>query len=157
MRKDCTEPDMGQGSRWHSSEGYTAVSGLGVIEVIERSAGDCTSEAADIGQHTTPRTKWLAAKPEYCSGILLATAAPDLQRVAGYMCAGLGIAAAAAVEAAAAVAVDLRILHFARAGIDCIVRGNDWTKAAGIGRPGSKTLCRGSGCGRARPSRGGAT
>lgn len=53
MRMDYTELDTGQGSRWHNSEDCTAVSGLAVIEAIERSAGDCTSEAAGIGQHTT--------------------------------------------------------------------------------------------------------
>ena len=90
-------------------------------------------------------------KQDYCSGILLATAVPDHQWAAGCMYAALGIAAV--VEAAAAgPAAGLGILHFALAGIDCIDRialGNDWTKAAGIGRPGSKTFCRGSGCGRA--------
>ena len=53
MRMDCTEPDTGQGSRWHNSEDCTAVSGLVVIEAIGHSAGDCTSEAAGIDQHTT--------------------------------------------------------------------------------------------------------
>jgi hypothetical protein len=156
-RTGCTEPDMGQSSRWHSSGDYTAVSGLVVIGVIERSAGDCTSEAAGIGQHTTKRTKSLAVKQDCCSSILLATVVPDHQQVAGCMYAAQGIAAAAA-EAAAAVAVaGLRILHFALAGIDCIDPGNDWRRAAGIGRPGSKTFCRDGGCSRARPSRGVAT
>lgn len=156
---DCTEPDMGQDSRWHSSEDYTAVSGLAVIVVIERSAGDCMSEAAGIGQHTMMRTKSLAVKQDCCSSILLVTAVPDRQQAVGCMCAAQGIAAAAAaVEAAAAVAVaGLRILHFALAGIDCIDPGNDWTRAAGIGRPGSKTFCRDGGCGRTRPSRGDVT
>jgi hypothetical protein len=125
-----------------------------VIEATEHSAGDCTSEAAGIGQHTTLKRKSLAAKQDCCSSILLATVAPDRQRAAGYKYAVRGIVAAAAEEAAAAVAADLRILHFALAGIGCIDRGNDWTRAAGIGRPGSKTLCRGSGCGQATPSRG---
>ena len=49
----CTEPGMGQGSRWHNSEDCTAVSGLAVIEATGHSAGDCTSGAAGIGQHTT--------------------------------------------------------------------------------------------------------
>lgn len=90
-------------------------------------------------------------KQDYCSGILLATAAPGRQWPAGCMYAALGIAAV--VEAAAAgPAAGLGILHFALAGIGCIDRialGNDWTKAAGIGRPGSKTFYRGSGRGRA--------
>jgi len=74
------------------------------------------------------------------------------------MYAGQGtVAAAVAAEVVAVVAAELGILHFARAGIDCTDRGNDWTKVAGIGRLGSKTFCRDSGCGRARPSRGGAT
>ena len=67
------------------------------------------------------------------------------------MYAALGIAAVAEVAAAAAAA-GLSSLHFALAGIGCIDRialGNDWTKAAGIGRPGSKTFYRGSGRGRA--------
>jgi hypothetical protein len=153
-RTDCTGPDMGPGSRWHSSEDCTAVSDLVVIEATEHSAGGCTSGAAGIGQHTTPRTKSLAVKQDCCSSILLATVALDRQRAAGYMYAVQGIVAAAAVEAAAAAAADLRILHFALAGIGCIDRGNDWTRAVGIGRPGSKTLCRGSGCGQATPSRG---
>jgi len=156
-RKGCTGPGMEQNSYWHSSEDCTAVSGLVVIGVTERSAGDCTSEAAGIGQRTTMRTKSLAVKQDCCSSILLATAVPDRQRAAGCMYAAQGIAAAAA-EAAAAVAVaGLRILHFALAGIDCIDPGNDWRRAAGIGRPGSKTFCRDGGCSRARPSRGVAT
>lgn len=53
MRMDYTELDTGQGSRWHNPEDCTAVSGLAMIEAIEHSAGDCTSEAAGIGQHTT--------------------------------------------------------------------------------------------------------
>lgn len=67
------------------------------------------------------------------------------------MYAALGIAAVVEAAAAAAAA-GLGILHFALTGIDCIDRialGNDWTKAVGIGRPGSKTFCRDSGCGRA--------
>jgi len=150
-RRDCTEPDMEQVLRWHSSEDYTAVSDLAVIEAIEHNAGDCTSEVAGIDQHTTMRTKLLAAKQDCCSSILLVIAAPGLQWAAGCMYAARGIAAAVEAAGAAAVA-GLGILHFAPAGIDCIDRidlGNDWTKAAGIGRLGSKTFCRGSGCGRA--------
>lgn len=150
-RSDCTEPDTEQVSRWHSSEDCTAVSGLAVIAVIEHSAGDCTSGVAGIGQHTTMRTKLLSAKQDRCSSILLATAAPGRQWAAGCMYAAQGTAAV--VEAAAvAAAAGLSILHFARAGTDCIGRiglGNDRTKAAGIGRRGSKTLCRNRGCSRA--------
>lgn len=151
-RTDCTEPDTELVLRWHNSEDYTAVSGLAVIEAIERRAEDCTSGVAGIGQHTTMRTKWLAVKQEHCSSILLATAAQGRQWAAGCMYVAQGIAAAVEAAAAAAAAAGLRILHFALAGIGCMDRidlGNDWTKAAGIGRPGSKTCCRGSGCGRA--------
>ena len=151
-RTDCTELDTEQVSRWHSSEDCTAVSGLAVIAVIEHSAGDCTSGVAGIGQHTTMRTKLLSAKQDRCSSILLATAAPGRQWAAGCMYAAQGTAAAAVEAAAVAAAAGLGILHSAQAGTDCIGRiglGNDWTKAAGIGRRGSKTLCRNSGCSRA--------
>jgi hypothetical protein len=160
-RTDCTEPDMGLASHWHSSEDCIAASGPAVIEATEHSAGGCTSEAAGIGQHTTMRRMSLVARQDCCSGILLVIAAPGRLWAAGYMYADRDTAAAAAAvaaEAVAAVAAELRILHFAPAGIDCIDRGNDWMQAAGIGRLGSKTfLWIEGGCGRARPSRGGAT
>jgi len=155
MRMDCTEPGMEPVLRWHSFEDYTVVSGLVVTEAIEHSAEGCTSEVAGIGLHKMVQTKWLSARRDCCSGILLATAALDRQWAAGCMYAAQGIAAV--VEGAAAVAAELCILHFAPAGIDYIDRGNDWTRAAGIDRPGSKTWCRDSGCGRTRPSRGDVT
>ena len=123
-----------------------------MIEAIEHSAGDCTSGVAGIAQHTTMRTKSLVVKQEHCSSILLATAAPARQSPADCMYAVQGIAAAVeAAAVAAAAAAGQHVLHFALAGIDCTDRidlGKDWTKAAGIGRPGSKTFCRGSECGR---------
>ena len=53
IQKDCTVPGMEPASHSHSFEGCTAVSGLAVIEATGHSAGDCTSGAAGIGQHTT--------------------------------------------------------------------------------------------------------
>jgi hypothetical protein len=154
----CIGQSMVPVSRWHSSEDCSAVSDPAVTGATEHSAEDCTSEAAGIGQRTTKRTMSPVARQGRCSCILLATAVPGHQWAAGCMYAGQGtVAAAVAAEVVAVVAAELSILHFARAGIDYIDRGNDWMKAAGIGHLGSKTFCRDGGCGRARPSRGGAT
>jgi hypothetical protein len=122
MQMDCTVLGIGPVSRSHNFEGYTAAFGPAVVEATEHSVGDCTSEAAGIGQCVTMRTKSLVASRCCYSGILPATAAPDRRSAAGCMVADQDTAAEAE---AAAVPAELRILRSALAGIDCIDPGSD--------------------------------
>lgn len=149
-QRDCMDSDTGPASRWRSSEGCTAVSDPATAEATGHSAAGCRSAAADIDLRTMMRTRLPVARKHCYSGILLETAAPDRRSAAGHTWADQDTAAV--VEAAAA-APAVGILHSDLASIAGRLRGSDWGWAAGIGRLGSKTCCRESGCDRSSRER----